>query len=125
MKAENELAFPVWAFVTAWRCKPARILLQRPYGHVFTLADRHSKRNPIWRFVSQFCASPITMPMRPLAVPVGFVRHFWDRLRDGPTLVWNTNDHRRFTKRFEDRAGLNLEMTHTQRKTIMVRTPDD
>lgn len=138
------LAFPVWALGTASRRKPARILLLRkfnnraigrsiekmsnanlrPYGHVFTLADKHFKRNWLWSFLSQFWASPLTMMVRFVTVPIGFVRRFWDRSRDGPILVWHARDFRHFARRFEDRPGLNLEMARTQRKAVMVRTSD-
>lgn len=138
------IAFPLWALATSLRQKPARILLLRkfnnkelgrsiekmsnanlrPYGHVFTLADKHFKRNPVWSFISSFWASPFTLMVRCITVPIGFVRRFWDRSRDGPILIWNANDFRHFARRFEDRGGLNLEMARTQRKTIMVRTSD-
>ncbi|MBI1340418.1 hypothetical protein GC169_09470 [bacterium] len=139
------LLFPVWAFVTGLRQKPARILLLRkfnnkevgkslekmskknlrPYGHVFTLADKHFKRNWVLAFLSTFWASPFTLMQRCITVPIGFFRRFWDRSRDGPILIWNTRDFRNFAKRFEDRSGLNLEMARTQRKAVMIRTSDD
>lgn len=138
------LSFPLWAFVTASRRKPARVLLLRkfndrgigrslekmsnrnlrPYGHVFTLADKHFKRNAFLSFVSQFWVGPFTMLMRMVTVPVGMVRRLWDRSRDGPILVWHARDFQNFVRRFEDRGGLNLEMARTQRKAIMVRTSD-
>lgn len=139
------LLFPVWAFVTGLRRKPARLLLLRkfnnkevgkslekmskrnlrPYGHVFTLADKHFKRNWLFAFLSTFWASPFTLLQRVFTVPIGLVRRRFDRSRDGPILIWNTRDFRNFARRFEDRSGLNLEMARTQRKAVMVRTSDD
>lgn len=138
------LIFPVWALVTGMRRKPARVLLLRKfnnkevgksleklskrnlrtYGHVFTLADKHFKRNWIYSFLSAFWASPLTLLVRVFTVPIGFVHRFFDRSRNGPILIWNSNDFKHFAKRFEDRWGLNLEVARTQRKAVMVRTSD-
>lgn len=136
--------FPLYTILLGWRLKPARVLLLRrfndpeigksiekmsrrwlkPYGHVFTLADKHFRRSRLAPLVSWFSFNPFLLLWRVVNIPVSFVIRLTDRSRAGPILVWNARDFRNFARRLIDRYGLNLEMERTQRRTIAVRTSD-
>lgn len=136
--------FPLYTILLGWRLKPARILLLRrfndpaigrsiekmsrrsikPYGHVFTLADKHFRRSRWAPLVSWFSFNPFLMIWRLANIPISFFIRLFDRSRAGPILVWSARDFRNFARRLVDRYGLNLEMERTQRKTVSVRTSD-
>lgn len=138
------ILFPLYTILLGWRLKPARVLLLRrfndpaigksiekmsrnwlrPYGHVFTLADKHFRRSMIAPFFSWFSFNPFLLIWRVVNIPIAFVTRLTDRSRAGPILVRNARDFRNFARRMVDRYGLNLEMERTQRKAIAVRTGD-
>lgn len=136
--------FPLYTVMLGWRMKPARVLLLRrfndpeigrsiermsrrslkPYGHVFTLADKHFRRSIIAPFFSWFSFNPFLLVWRIVNIPIALVTRLSDRSRAGPILVKDARDFRNFARRLIDRYGLNLEMERTQRKAIAVRTSD-
>lgn len=136
--------FPLYSIMLGWRRKPARLLLLRrfndpeigksieklsrrwlkPYGHVFTLADKHFRRSRLAPFVSWFSFNPVLLIWRLANIPISWAIRLFDRARAGPILVWSARDFRNLGKRLVDRYGLNLEMERTQRKAVMVRTSD-
>ncbi len=138
------LLFPLYTILLGWRQKPARVLLLRrfndpqigksiesmskkwlkPYGHVFTLADKHFRRSMIAPFFSWFSFNPFLLVWRVINIPIAFIIRLTDRSRAGPILVRDARDFRNFARRMIDRYGLNLEMERTQRKAIAVRTSD-
>ena len=136
--------FPLYTILLGWRLKPARVLLLRrfndpqigksiekmskqwlrPYGHVFTLADKHFRRSIIAPFFSWFSFNPFLLVWRVINIPIAFIIRLNDRSRAGPILVRDARDFRNFARRMVDRYGLNLEMERTQRKAIAVLTSD-
>lgn len=135
---------PLWTVVTAARRKPARILLLRrfnnakigqainrlserhlrPYGHIYTLADKFFKRSYIGAVLSVWSFNPIVFLWRIINVPFALLRRLFDRTRAGPIMIWSARDFRHFVRRLTDRWGLNLEVLRTKRNAVMVRTSD-
>ncbi len=138
------ILFPAYTILIGLRQRPARVLLLRrfndrsvdraiarlsrrslkPYGHVFTLADRYFKRSWLALAFSWFSLNPFLLVWRIINIPVGLVIRVFDRSRAGPIMIWSARDFRHFVKRLTDRYGLNLEVARTRRNAVMVRTSD-
>jgi nucleoside 2-deoxyribosyltransferase len=136
----------IWLIASAFRRKPARVLLLRkfnerslsaplermlakelrPYGHVASLSDKHIKRDAFgWlSMASLSLTNPIAALWFVIGAPVRFVYRLFDRSAMGPAFVLNARDYRNFARRLRDRIGLNIQVAMTSKEAFLVRTSD-
>lgn len=132
-----------WALATAFRRRPARILLLRrfndariakglgrflsselrPFGHVMSLSDKHLRRSRFgWvRLAILAPGNPLAALLLLISGPVRLV----DRSRFGPAFVASAWDYRNLARRLRDRIGLNLQVAGTQKEAFLIRTSDE
>lgn len=138
--------FLLWLFASAFRRKPARVLLlrkfnnralsnvlasmisneMRPYGHVISLSDKHIRRDR-WGWLSMATlglANPLAAAWLIIGAPIRFVFRLFDRSAMGPAVVLNARDYRNLARRLRDRVGLNLQVATTSKEAFLVRTSD-
>ena len=136
----------IWFFASAFRRKPARVLLLRkfnvralsmplermmarelrPYGHIASLSDRHI-RHDTWGWLSMAMLSlsnPLAALWFVIGAPVRFVWRLFDRSRMGPVIVLNARDYRNLARRLRDRIGLNVQIATGSKEAFLIRTSD-
>lgn len=136
----------VWLAASAFRRKPARVLLLRkfnvraigdalsrmiahelrPYGHVASLADKHIRRSRFgWLSMALMApGNPLAAAWLLIGAPVRFIYRLFDRSAMGPAVVLNARDYRNLARRLRDRIGLNLQVATISKEAFLVRTSD-
>ena len=136
----------VWLISTAFRAKPARVVLLRkfnvrglahvlssmiqtelrPYGHVIGLSDKHIARDRFgWLSMAALSLSnPLAALWFVIGAPIRLVYRLFDRSGMWPAVVLNARDYRNLARRLRDRIGLNLQVALTSKESFLVRTSD-
>ena len=135
-----------WLIASAFRRKPARVLLLRkfnvralagplermmaaelrPYGHIASLSDKHIRHDRFgWLSTAMLSFSnPLAAIWFVIGAPVRLIWRWFDRSRMGPALVLNARDYRNLARRLRDRIGLNLQVAFSERESFLIRTSD-
>lgn len=139
-------ALLVWFFASAFRRRPARVLLLRkfnvralsvplermmarelrPYGHIASLSDKHL-RHDNWGWLSMAMLSisnPLAAIWFVIGAPVRFIWRLFDRSRMGPVTVLSARDYRSLVRRLRDRIGLNVQIAVGAKEAFLIRTSD-
>lgn len=136
----------VWFFSSAFRRRPARVLLLRkfnvrayaepleraisnefrPFGHIASLSDKFIRRD-LFGWLSMATLSlgnPLAAAWFVIGSPIRFGYRLFDRSGMGPAVVLNARDFRNLARRLRDRIGLNLQVAFTSKEAFLVRTSD-
>lgn len=136
----------VWFLASAFRRKPARVLLLRkfnnrdlaeplermiahelrPYGHVASLSDKFIRRDNFGWLQTALLSlgNPLAAAWFVIGLPIRFVWRLFDRSAMGPAVVMNARDYRNLAARLRDRIGLNAQVALVSKEAFLVRTSD-